>query len=1142
LLGHLEACAVALNEADLSISARRVKLPVLHGMFPSPYYEIRMEYKRDHAGNLLEISGCEADSVDALRTLFATIFKNHDSINCRKQIVLPGTSDIFVSFECPLQGLGSETDFDTVCISELCPAGADHVSGILSLDMKRCNSGQVKPPDPKMLKLIGMLQQKALLMDQARYGQMSCNDRVRQWLSTVCPSSGYHTQDDPSQEFESGISTDSSRILEDPDEELLRLDFSEYYALILLSQNGRVPPSQPTGKAEVQSCPNQDGNRVVHEFTSLFDQRLRSVAPDGDKWGLEGRQFFIGKIEFFVLRGRPIECCLPAFPCKSSNLDKVASRSPDGAEYEALANLFRFCNEVKQFYKPGCRITIVSDGHVFSDCIGVDDNRVSAYTQKLLQMCRSISSQFTSMSGLCSPISFKNLHNLFLDDRALLPLFQESYISACQLKHFVDTELNPQDEKCRKLLMLSAQSDANNIVACIKSKYENSLTSLFRGFSKFMFEDLAHHPVTEHLSKSQRKKLSEKIAFEMIQRNQAYSHLVEQIFPHFVRFSIHAHRNSGPKFGIKLLPSDRFKHLTSFSELGKSDILDIGDAKSERKHLHIPTPWHNSLLEIKGSPYSYVCKAAVVREELSSPETKWEGGCFPSPRGERWIVTPKSRKQERKERKQRERQEQQIQLHEQIEKETEQIKQDRQNVQLLKQMEKHLRDELDRARDECWSRACDAIDHTIAQGAELSDSSRHSGEQDDGVLPEWIDDLSECTSFDFDLWKHVNGESGAVAWIQVPFNEVQIDCAMKSHCVRDNMYTATHSYPELPSMAMGTISGSHFMGTNWLEIPEHLKSPKSSSGRTRNKSPDETNSTADSPKPRERESFGKCLDKHGITYECVGGRMVTQPNPTKNVAAGGPDDLYGVSEEECNCSRSGRKPLNANARAFTPRNPNSGRSPDSEGLLGVSGATNGEDSFNSPPQTDRSGVQIVSAQNNMSTGNGPSANTKQWSLVEDANSPIDSDRHMVSVPSRGRSNTNPSEFDFNQLGPRDLEAIFNSAMSTYQRDIGRLSILASELKTGCRREVGNGTSHGQEYVCQISFTAAKEKFALEECQVSPNQPGLRAGLKANIAQEQTTRPLPAPCIELEAAWQDGNISEAIVSSHSTSAAESDVRR
>jgi pyoverdine/dityrosine biosynthesis protein Dit1 len=952
-----------------------------------------MQYKRDHAGELLEISGCDSSSIDALKAIFANAFTNYDCVNRLKQIILPSTADLFISFECPLQQLKSEPDFDTIRICELCPAEANYVSGILSLTTKRCYARQGDSSTRRKLQLSCLLQQQSLQLDQARHQYLSCNDRVRRWLSTVSLESDQKELDGPGHEVALDTITDISSIFESSDEEtketcvssagkLTRLDFAEYYALIVLSQNGRVAPLRPSEKVQAQTCLDQDAHTVVDQITSLFDERLRSVAPEGDKWHLEGRKFFLGKIEFFVLGGATIEICLPAFPCKSSNFDKVASRSPDGAEYESLVCLFRFCNEVRQLYRPGCRITIVSDGHVFSDCIGVDDNRVSEYTSKLLRMAKSISSHFASMTGLGSPIIFKNLHNLFLDDRALSPLFHESYISTYELRHFLNTELNPQDEKCRKLLMLSAQSDANNIVACIRSRSENSLTPLFRGFSKFMLEDLARHPQTEHLSKSQRKKLSQKIALEMIFRNQAYSHLVEQIFPHFVRFSIHAHRNSGPKFGVKLLPSDRFKHLTSFSELDESDVLGVGDAESEQKHLHIPTPWHNSLLEIEGRRHSYICKAMVVRDELSSPESKWEGGYFPSPRGERWMVSPKSEKRQWKEK----RDGKHSQMLADIEKGKKQAAQEEQ-YQLQEQLKKEHERELERTKSGMRSEVYDNIDLLIAQRAEISDSSTHSDDEEDSVLPEWMDESSECTSLsDFVLWRHVQGDSQATNWIQVPFSEVQKDRTVKGNSVRD-MYASTHIYPEYPPMVIGNIRGLPFMGSNWLEIPQPVTERKLSPDRTAKKSSSKTTISSN--------RRGTWTDKNGNNYHCVEGRVITQPSPTKKVAEGR-DIRSGMRDKEGEKAQ-GERWLNANASPFKPRH-----------------------------------------------------------------------------SKRSRSDTNPFEVGLNQLGPCKLEAAYETANAIYQRDIGTLSFVASSVKAGCRQEVGNGTTHSQEYVSQISMTAVRE--------------------------------------------------------------------
>ncbi len=115
-------------------------------------------------------------------------------------------------------------------------------------------------------------------------------------------------------------------------------------------------------------CPiiNSESMITTKEITDLFETELRNIAKD-DKWNEGGREFFEKKIDFFVSRNLQIECCLPAFPCKSSNKNKVRGTLPDQGELLALGNLREFALRVRSIYKPGLKMVIVSDGHVFSD-------------------------------------------------------------------------------------------------------------------------------------------------------------------------------------------------------------------------------------------------------------------------------------------------------------------------------------------------------------------------------------------------------------------------------------------------------------------------------------------------------------------------------------------------------------------------------------------------------------------------------------------------------------------------------------------------------------------------------------------------------------------------------------------------------
>src|SRR5688572_15697119 len=74
-----------------------------------------------------------------------------------------------------------------------------------------------------------------------------------------------------------------------------------------------------------------------------------------------------------VRQGLPLQMVLPAFPAKSPNLRKVLGPLPDKAEELALAYLQGVCDRVRAIYAPGARLTICSDGRVFSDLVGVSD-------------------------------------------------------------------------------------------------------------------------------------------------------------------------------------------------------------------------------------------------------------------------------------------------------------------------------------------------------------------------------------------------------------------------------------------------------------------------------------------------------------------------------------------------------------------------------------------------------------------------------------------------------------------------------------------------------------------------------------------------------------------------------------------------
>ena len=423
------------------------------------------------------------------------------------------------------------------------------------------------------------------------------------------------------------------------------MDFRTYFALMLLTQpSSQTLPGVLRKSATLMKTLGHDSEEtivraVVDSVTETFEHRLLFRNPDFDQW-TKGKTVFKDKVGFFVQNRDILRFCVPAFPCKSSNDDKVASVEPDGAEFEALTTLYKFAIAVNEVYPPGCVVEIVSDGHVFSDCVGTDDLTVSEYTRKLHEMAANVRAQLfrTTRQRYDGLITFQGLHEILFPTKWAKMFFRPEFARVEAVHHPVTTLRRAQDSINRGFLIQSCSACHTSLEEIIHQDPESSLTLLYRGFSRFMLDDLKCHPDGRNKSKSQRKKLSEKAAIEMMRRNQAYSHLVELAMPRHVRLSIHAHNNSGPKFAISMLPNERFQHLASFDGLRVSNRIVNFEASH---HLHIPTPWHNALVQIEGDDTTYVCKSGLVKTELDREDSTWlaNSGYVPHhERGGRYVL------------------------------------------------------------------------------------------------------------------------------------------------------------------------------------------------------------------------------------------------------------------------------------------------------------------------------------------------------------------------------------------------------------------------------------------------------------------------------------------------------------------------
>jgi pyoverdine/dityrosine biosynthesis protein Dit1 len=289
--------------------------------------------------------------------------------------------------------------------------------------------------------------------------------------------------------------------------------FEEFFVQLIIDQADLCVHSRPS------QTPSND--EAAQKIVDLFDSYLRYQGKD-DKWAQGGRAYFTERVRHFTAQNATVELCLPAFPCKSSNGDKVTGPDPDRGEELALERLHGFVEAIERVYEPGAKLWIISDGHVFSDCIGVDDADVDAYGEKLKEMNHAIATR----RGNPDRIGFKSLVDLFRlaavgSDEGLINLAQRLNIPT--IDHHVNTEVTEEAELCRRILMGGCGPQKSAVRAKIDSK-DPAITALYRGFSRFMLEDLEHHHHTQSMTRSQQKKLSAKVAFEMILvRQSSYS-------------------------------------------------------------------------------------------------------------------------------------------------------------------------------------------------------------------------------------------------------------------------------------------------------------------------------------------------------------------------------------------------------------------------------------------------------------------------------------------------------------------------------------------------------------------------------------------------------------------------------------------
>jgi pyoverdine/dityrosine biosynthesis protein Dit1 len=218
------------------------------------------------------------------------------------------------------------------------------------------------------------------------------------------------------------------------------------------------------------------------------------------------------KVRRAIAAGEPVHFLLPSFPAKSPNPKKVLGHLPDMAEERALQFLEKLCSEIGDLYSPGAKITVCSDGRVFSDLVGVSDENVSSYAAELKLMMKRIESR--SLDFFCMEDLFDVADHTGMREQLLI--------------HYADS-LPAIEERIHS--------------------YEHHRT-LFNGIQRFLFEDRLG--VENEKSRNQLRNECKDLAYRVIQRSDAWGRLLGDCFPTALRLSIHPQHPHSEKIGILL--------------------------------------------------------------------------------------------------------------------------------------------------------------------------------------------------------------------------------------------------------------------------------------------------------------------------------------------------------------------------------------------------------------------------------------------------------------------------------------------------------------------------------------------------------------------------------------------------------------
>ncbi|MEH0389871.1 L-tyrosine/L-tryptophan isonitrile synthase family protein [Vibrio mimicus] len=294
----------------------------------------------------------------------------------------------------------------------------------------------------------------------------------------------------------------------------------------------------------------------------------------------EGLAHLKSQLRNFIQKQQKIQLLLPAFPCKTNNLDKVLGHTPDIGEYLVLRKFVQCIRDIQSVYEPGVIFYIFSDYHTFSDYISVNLEHHYDYSDNLRKMVANMN---------CS-----------------------DSLKIMNLEHFDEFKNLKDTQYFDSLREIFGEPDYAKNFSKLKLK-NNKMNQTYLGLKKFMNQDQKH--ILAPLSYKDRRQRLAQIAKGMMVQGKALDNFLQQKFADCIRLSIHEHPMVGKKYSLFLFNERQFKtpwHSTLLFDASRGKfIVDSKENHLKRPGLIVPVT-HD------GKPWCYLQLNVINRQNVEA--------------------------------------------------------------------------------------------------------------------------------------------------------------------------------------------------------------------------------------------------------------------------------------------------------------------------------------------------------------------------------------------------------------------------------------------------------------------------------------------------------------------------------------------